>query len=150
MALSHGAVLDRLLEDRRLEFEAISGTSAGAMNAVVLTAGMARDGTDGARKALHDFWWAVSETAKASPIRRTPIDVLMGNWSLDTSPGLIMFDLISRLVSPYDFNPLNLNPLKDVVEEIVDFDVVRKSTDLKLFISATNVHSGRARVFHLQ
>ena len=149
---AHGAftwgVLDRLLEDPRLEFEAISGTSAGAMNAVVLTAGMARDGTDGAREALHDFWSAISEGARASPIRRTPIDILMGNWSLDTSPALIMFDLISRLVSPYDFNPLNINPLKDVVEDIVDFDVVRKSTELKLFISATNVHSGRAKVFH--
>lgn len=149
---AHGAftwgVLDRLLEDKRLTFEAISGTSAGAMNAVVLAAGMGRNGTSGAREALHDFWSAVSQGAQSSPIRRTPIDVLMGNWSLDTSPGLIMFDLISRLVSPYDFNPLNINPLKDVLEGIVDFEMVRKSTDLKLFISATNVHSGRARVFH--
>lgn len=148
---AHGAftwgVLDRLLEDPRLGFEAISGTSAGAMNAVVLTAGLAKDGSDGARQALHDFWFAVSTAAHASPIRRTPFDVLMGNWSLDMSPGLIFFDLVSRLVSPYDFNPLNINPLREVLEDVVDFKSVRTYPDLKLFISATNVHTGRVRVF---
>ncbi len=148
---AHGAftwgVLDRLLEDPRLDFEAISGTSAGAMNAVVLTAGLAKDGSDGARQSLHDFWFAVSTAAHASPIRRTPFDILMGNWSLDTSPGLIFFDLVSRLVSPYDFNPLNINPLREVLEDVVDFNSVRNYPDLKLFISATNVHTGRVRVF---
>jgi NTE family protein len=148
---AHGAftwgVLDRLLADDRIAFEGISGTSAGAMNAIVLAAGMARDGRDGARQALQDFWREVSEEARLSPIRRSPIDVFMGNWNLDTSPALVWFDLMSRLVSPYDFNPLNLNPLKLLVERSVDFDDVHDGHGLKLFVAATNVRTGRVRVF---
>ncbi len=87
---AHGAftwgVLDRLLEDERLEIEAISGTSAGAMNAVVMADGIMRDGADGAREGLARFWKAVSEAGRSSPIQRSPIDVFMGNWSLDNSP----------------------------------------------------------------
>jgi NTE family protein len=148
---AHGAftwgVLDALLEDGRVDFEGISGTSAGAMNAIVLAAGMARDGRDGARQALQDFWREVSEEARLSPIRRSPIDVFMGNWNLDTSPALIWFDLMSRLVSPYEFNPLNLNPLQLLVERAVDFDGVHDGHGLKLFVAATNVRTGRVRVF---
>ena len=148
---AHGAftwgVLDRILEDGRLKIDAISGTSAGAMNAVVIADGITGGGRDGARQALHDFWRAVAKSARTSPIQRSPIDVFMGNWSLDYSPGVIWFDLISRLVSPYDFNPLNLNPLKDLVDAQVDFDHVHHCGDLRLFVSATNVHTGRVRVF---
>ena len=144
---AHGAftwgVLDRILEDDRLKIDAISGTSAGAMNAVVVADGITSGGRDGARQALHDFWRAVAESARTSPIQRSPIDVFMGNWNLDYSPGVIWFDLISRVVSPYDFNPLNLNPLKDLVEAQVDFDHVHTCGDLRLFVSATNVHTGR-------
>lgn len=149
---AHGAftwgVLDRLLEDGRIGFEGISGTSAGAMNAVVLADGIAAGGADGAREALAKFWEAVSLAGQASPIRRSPIDVLFGNWNLDTSPAFIGLDLMSRVISPYAFNPLNINPLKDLLEDCIDFDRVGRSKDIKLFISATNVRTGKVKIFH--
>jgi len=148
---AHGAftwgVLDRLLEDGRIDFEAISGTSAGAMNAVVVADGFMRNGPDGARQALQDFWQAVSREGAKSPIQRSPINVFMGDWSLDTSPGYLFFDHLSRLASPYDLNPLNYNPLRDLLEAQVDFDRITAGNKIKLFISATNVHTGRVRVF---
>jgi NTE family protein len=106
---AHGAftwgVLDRILEDGRIGFEGVSGTSAGAINAVVLADGFAEDGPDGARAALERFWYAVSVAGRASPIQRSPIDQFFGNWNLDVSPAYIAFDLMSRLVSPYELNP---------------------------------------------
>lgn len=149
---AHGAftwgVLDRLLEDSRIDIEAISGTSAGAMNAVVVADGLMKNGTEGARKALEEFWEAVSREALKSPIRRSPIAALMGDWSLDSSPSYAFFDLMTRLVSPYELNPLNLNPLRDLLEAQVDFDQLRDCDEIKLFISATNVHTGRVKVFN--
>ncbi len=148
---AHGAftwgVLDRLLEDDRLQIEAISGTSAGAMNAVVVADGLMRDGAEGAREGLAHFWKAVSEAGRTSPIQRSPIDVFMGNWSLDNSPTYLFFDLFSRVASPYETNPLNINPLKDLIESVVDFDVVRSCDRMKVFVSATNVETGRVKVF---
>lgn len=148
---AHGAyswgVLDKLLEDGRVDIEAVSGTSAGAMNAVVLVDGLAANGKDGAREALHDFWEAVSDTSKFSPIQRTPFDVVTGNWGLDFSPGYLFFDLLSRVASPYDLNPLNINPLKDLLVQQVDFKRVRNCSSIKLFISATHVRTGRVKVF---
>jgi NTE family protein len=148
---AHGAftwgVMDRLLGDPRIEIEGISGTSAGAMNGVVMADALTRGDRDTARQALHDFWQAVSRAGMASPIRRNPLDVLSGNWSLDHSPGYIAMDLMSRLVSPYQLNPFNLNPLRDIVSERVDFERVRCCPDLKLFVTATNVRSGKQRIF---
>ncbi|MDI5891733.1 patatin-like phospholipase family protein [Halomonas rhizosphaerae] len=148
---AHGAftwgVMDRLLEDERIEIEGISGTSAGAMNGVVMADALTRGDESTARVALRDFWRAVSRAGMASPVRRTPLDVLTGNWSLDHSPGYIALDLMSRLVSPYHFNPFNFNPLRDIVAERVDFDRVRGCEDLKLFVTATNVRSGKQRIF---
>lgn len=148
---AHGAftwgVLDRLLEDGRIGFEGISGTSAGAFNAVVLADGFAEDGRDGARAALDRFWRAVSDAGRASPVQRSPLDQFFGNWSLDASPAYLTFDLLSRLVSPYTANPLNINPLQRLIEAQVDFDRVRNCGQLKLFVSATNVHTGKVRVF---
>lgn len=148
---AHGAftwgVLDRLLEDGRLEIAAVSGTSAGAMNAVALAAGFHRAGPDGARETLEAFWRRMSASAHLSPIRRAPIDVLMGNWSLDQSPGYLAMDFLSRVMSPYQLNPLNMNPLRDLVEDCVDFEMVRKCRAFGLFISATNVETGKVRVF---
>ena len=148
---AHGAftwgVLDRLLEDDRLWIEAISGTSAGAMNAVVAAQGMYDGQAEGARRALHDFWFAVSEAGRASPIQRGPLDVLFGNWSLDASPSFLFFDMLQRVASPYDINPLNLNPLRDLVDAHVDFDKVARCNDLGIFLAATNVETGLARVF---
>ncbi len=148
---AHGAftwgVLDRLLQDGRIGIEAISGTSAGAVNAVVLVNGFMRGGYDGAREQLHHFWRHISRIGAVSPIQRSPIDVWLGNYSLDHNPAYLFFDLITRMASPYDLNPANLNPLKDLLEEEVDFDLVRRCSDMKLFVSATNVHTGRVKVF---
>ncbi|MBD3221814.1 patatin-like phospholipase family protein, partial [bacterium] len=148
---AHGAftwgVLDRVLEDERLEIAAISGTSAGAMNAVAVANGITRAGPEGARQALHDFWLAMSRAALFSPARRTPIDLIMGNWSLDRSPGYHMLDALTRLASPYQLNPMNLNPVRDVLEASIDFAEVRACTAFKLFVSATNVETGRVKVF---
>ncbi|MCW8890837.1 MAG: patatin-like phospholipase family protein [Sedimenticola sp.] len=148
---SHGAftwgVLDYFMEDGRVSVEGISGTSAGAMNAVVLAHGYMDGAADGARDALESFWRTVSQHALMSPIRRTPLDVLTGNWSLDASPAYLMYDVMSRVVSPYEANPLNLNPLKTLLESSVDFEKVRGCDAIKLFVAATNVHSGKIKVF---
>ncbi len=148
---AHGAftwgVLDRLLEDGRLDFRAISGTSAGAMNAVALAAGFVEAGPDGARACLEKFWHEVSQVALMSPIKRTPIDMFMGNWNLGTSPSYHLADTLTRTFSPYQFNPLNLNPLLELLEHAVDFDKVRACEAFELFISATNVETGRVEIF---
>ncbi|MEB8386635.1 patatin-like phospholipase family protein [Rhodobacteraceae bacterium KMM 6894] len=148
---AHGAftwgVLDYLLEDGRLEIAAISGTSAGAMNAVALADGYIAGGREGAREKLHGFWQAMSDAAKGSPIKRAPIDVMMGNWGLDRSWGYHMMDSLSRMFSPYQLNPMNMNPLKDVLESCVDFDCVRSCKSIQLYISATNVETGTVKVF---
>ncbi|MEM8788061.1 MAG: patatin-like phospholipase family protein [Pseudomonadota bacterium] len=148
---AHGAftwgVLDRLFEDGRIWIEAISGTSAGAMNAVVAAQGMYDGGGDGARAELERFWREVSISGRASPIQRSFFDQLLGNWSLDNSPGYLMMDLFSRLASPYDLNPLGINPLKVLVERFIDFEKVRDCSDLPIFLSATNVETGRVRIF---
>ncbi|MEL6586291.1 MAG: patatin-like phospholipase family protein [Pseudomonadota bacterium] len=149
---SHGAftwgVLDRMFEEDALWIEAISGTSAGAMNAVVAAQGMYDDGAAGARVALEAFWHKISVAGQSSPIKRTPLDVWMGSWSLDNSPGYVMMDLVNRMASPYDLNPLGINPLRDLVEDFIDFRKIAGEEDMGLFISATNVETGRARVFH--
>lgn len=148
---AHGAftwgVLDRILEDGRVGVEAISGTSAGAVNAVVLANGYMKGGRDGAREGLHQFWRHIARLGSFSPIQRSAIDIWLGNYSLDHNPAYLYFDALSRAVSPYDSNPANLNPLKLLLEEEVDFEQVQCCTDIKLFISATNVHTGRVRVF---
>ena len=147
---SHGAftwgVLDRLLEEPWLRFIGISGTSAGAMNAAVMVAGHAAGGAAGARDALEAFWRRVSEAARLSPFQRSPLDILLGRWTLDYSPMFVAMDLASRLFSPYDLNPGGLNPLRDVLADSIDFGQLAKAP-IKLFITATNVHTGRGRVF---
>ncbi|HEY6995343.1 MAG TPA: patatin-like phospholipase family protein [Xanthobacteraceae bacterium] len=147
---AHGAftwgVLDRLLEEPWLRIDGISGTSAGAMNAAVLVAGHARNGADGARAALENFWRRVSQAAALSPLQRTPLDVLLGRWTLDYSPAFIAMDLMARLFSPYDLGPGGTNPLRGILAEVIDFNALAQ-TAIKLFITATNVRTGRGRVF---
>jgi NTE family protein len=147
---AHGAftwgVLDRLLEEAWLRIDGISGTSAGAMNAAVLVDGYADNGADGARAALENFWRRVSRAALLSPLRRTPLDVLLGRWTLDHSPVFVAMDLMARLFSPYDLSPGGANPLRDILAETVDFDRLAQAS-IKLFVTATNVRTGRGRVF---
>nr|WP_281503059.1 patatin-like phospholipase family protein [Ancylobacter crimeensis] len=148
---AHGAftwgVLDHLLEDGRIGIEGISGTSAGALNAAVLATGFAKGGNEGAREALAHYWRAVSRDGRASPLQRTLLDRLLGNWSLNSNPAYLTFDVMSRFLSPYDLNPLNINPLMDIIAQHVDFDAVRSCSQFRLFVSATNVHTGKVRVF---
>ena len=147
---SHGAftwgVLDRLLEEPWMRIEAISGTSAGAMNAAVLADGWSRGGADGARAALDAYWRRVSRAAAFSPLQRSPLERMMGRWTLDTSPAYLAMDLMSRVFSPYDLNPTGFNPLRKVLTESIDFERLVTSP-IKLFITATNVHTGRGRIF---
>ena len=147
---AHGAftwgVLDRLLEEPQLQIEGISGTSAGAMNAAVLVHGHAAGGSKGAKAALEDFWRRVSRAATFSPFRRTPLDVLLGRWTMDTSPIFLAFDMAARVFSPYDLNPRGANPMRDILAECVDFGNLAQSS-IRLFVTATNVRTGRGRVF---
>ncbi|MBX9700387.1 MAG: patatin-like phospholipase family protein, partial [Acetobacteraceae bacterium] len=150
---AHGAftwgVLDRLLEERaRIGIEGISATSAGAMNAACVAYGMARGGPEEARAVLERFWMRISDRAALSPLQPSWIDRMQANWGLHWSPSYLAFDLVTRLFSPYEFNPLNLNPLRDVLEECVDFAFLREAPcPMKLFLSATNVRTGRVKVF---
>ena len=148
---AHGAftwgVLDYLLESRKIDIDAVSGTSAGAMNAVVAADGLMAGGREGARAALRRFWTAVSQSAVFSPIQRTPFQKLQGLWNVDDSPGYLFFDTFSRMASPYQLNPLKLNPLRDLLVEQVDFERVRSCDRMQLFISATSVRNGQVKVF---
>jgi NTE family protein len=147
---SHGAftwgVLDRLLEEPWLRIAGISGTSAGAMNAAVLADGWMEGQAEGARSALERFWQRVSRAAAFSPLQRSPIDRLMGRWTLDTSPAYVFMDLMSRVLSPYVLNPLDFNPLRRILSESVDCDRLTRSP-IKLFVTATSVRTGRGRIF---
>jgi len=147
---SHGAftwgVLDRLLEEPWLRIEAISGTSAGAMNAAVLAHGWTEGGAEGARAALDAYWRRVSRAAAFSPLQRSPIDRMMGRWTLDSSPAYVAMDIMTRMLSPYDLNPLGFNPLRSLLAESIDFDRLARAP-IKLFITATNVRTGRGRIF---
>lgn len=148
---SHGAftwgVLDRFFEHDQLWIDAISGTSAGAMNTAVAAHGMHENGAIGARAKLAEFWEAVSRAGRGSPIQRSWWAKATGTWSLETSPGYQWMNMAQRMASPYDLNPFDYNPLRDVLAEVVDFDRVRRCKDMGVFISATNVESGRVRVF---
>jgi NTE family protein len=147
---SHGAftwgVLDRLSEEPWLRIAAISGTSAGAMNAALVADGWRRGGAQGARAALDAYWRRVSRAAAFSPLQRSPLDRLVGRWTLDTSPAYVAMDLMARIVSPYDLNPFGFNPLRAILAESIDFGELARAP-IKLFITATNVRTGRGRIF---
>lgn len=143
--------LDRILEDERIEISAASGSSAGAMCAVVLADGLHDGGREGARQKLRAFWEGVAHAGQGNPYRRTPLMAFLNAFQ----PGWVQqnylalwADVASRVASPYDFNPLNLNPLKEVLDELVDFERVRACEKIELFIGATNVESGRIRIFN--
>jgi NTE family protein len=149
---AHGAftwgVLDRFLEDDRIVIDGISATSAGAMNATVTAFGMAKAGRAGARQALTHFWRRVSHAAGFGPLQPSWFDRLAGNKSLENSPSFLIADMLTRLLSPYQFNPANFNPLRDVLGQVVDFDALRsRSCPIKLYLSATNVRTGKVKVF---
>ena len=152
---SHGAyvwgALDAFAEDPRIEIAGVSGASAGAMNAVVFAAGMSEGGREQAREKLEAFWLSIASEGSLSPFQRRWIDKALapfgGFW-----PGSRWFDAwlqaVSGFLSPYEFNPLNINPVRALLEEVVDFERLRASEGVKLFIAATNVRTGRGEIFH--
>lgn len=148
---AHGAytwgVLDRLLEETWLDIVGVSGTSAGAMNAVALVQGLAGGGREEAQELLHTFWKRVSAAAAFSPVQRTPIDRALQGWRLDRSPIYEWFDAMARFWSPYASNPLDINPLRQIVQATFNFDLVNTETAPRLFQSATNVRTGRLKIF---
>src|SRR5262249_55531692 len=148
---AHGAftwgVLDYLLEDGRLAIEGLSGTSAGALNAVICIDGLARGGPQEARKRLADFWRGGSIDGELPLIQRQIVERLLTFVPLEGTPVQAWLDALARDFSPSDLNPLHINPLRDVIERFVDFEAVRRCNDVQLFVSATNVITGRLRIF---
>ena len=159
---SHGAftwgVLDALLEDGRLDFEGISGTSAGAMNAVALAHGFAQaqahiksDPREAAREALDHFWHGIAQMGALTEAQRAPFDILLGRADSDNSPTAVwanaMTSFWSNTVSPYQANPFDINPLRQFLERQVDFEALSRLQSLKIFVVATRVSSGKAEVF---
>jgi len=150
---AHGAyawgVLDRFTEDGRLVVDGLCATSAGAMNASVFAYGLMEGGADGAREALYRFWAAVSDAGRLfSPVKGTPLELLISGWDLDDSLSFASFEAMTRVFSPYDLNPFDFNPLREILDRHVDFEKLVHCDCVKLFISATNVHSGKVRVFY--
>lgn len=149
---AHGAftwgVLDQILEDDRLDIEAISGCSAGAMNAVVLAEGFLENGRKGAREKLRDFWHSISDDGTLNGTARQVFEGMFSGASYEDSPLFMFADLLTHYASPYQFNPLDINPLRDHLIKMIDFKKVRSCTHLKLFISATNVQTGKIEIFH--
>ena len=146
---AHGAftwgVVDHLLADNRLEITGISGASAGAINAVMIADGLARGGAEEARARLAAFWRAASAGGELPPLQRAVADRLFSFLPLAT-PVQGWFEAMTRYFSPYELNPLNINPLRDLIDRFVDFDAVRAG-ELDLFVSTTNVHTGRTHIF---
>ena len=152
---AHGAfawgILDKLLEDGRLKVEGFTATSAGTMNALAFAQGMTENGPDGARAKMEEFWLEISRAGTIfSPVRGMPFLRNFGLGNGENPVGYFLFDTITRMFSPYQFNPFDINPLRDVLENCINFDTVQKCDCLKLFISATNVRSGKVKVFETQ
>jgi NTE family protein len=145
---AHGAftwgVLDELLQDERLDFEGVSATSAGAMNAAALAQGMQIGGVEKARELLEEFWREVSR--KSSIFSGGQDNPFMKIWGGETA-SYNMFESFANAFSPYQFNPLNINPLRDVLEKVIDFEHVNACKHMRLFITATNVRTGTAKIF---
>ena len=157
---SHGAftwgVLDYLLEDGRFDFEGLSATSAGSMNAVIMAAGYIDGKEEGARRHLKNFWKKVSDAGSVfcpsqHKLPENPFSSFMPKWMptwINGEDATTQFlNIMAQNISPYQFNPLNFNPLRDIIEDMVDFDAIQKNKNFKLFITATNVQTGASRIF---
>jgi NTE family protein len=146
---AHGAfgwgVMDKFIEDGRIEIEGISGASAGAMNAVVYAYGK-RKGNDGARQALHDFWKAVSDAGQRFTVKAMPWERLFG-YNIQQSMLKQTMKMLGGQFSPYELNPFNFNPLRDILEKQIDFEELERTAGTKLFLSATNVYTGKPKIF---
>ncbi len=147
---SHGAftwgALDAILADARLEIVGVSGASAGAMNAVVMASGLIDGGRAGAREKLERFWRAVAQSAAPAPSNPF-VDFWLSMWKTALTPAAALY-AATDAASPYEFNPFDINPLRDTLNQLVDFEALRQSEGPKLFIAATNVRTGKGAVFH--
>jgi NTE family protein len=148
---SHGAftwgVLDRLLEDERIAFDGVTATSAGGVNAVLLADGLALNGREGARERLRNFWKKLSDMSASSFIAPSFLDQMNPNFGLDQTPNYVFIDTLSRILSPYQLNPFDINPLRDLLNAEINFERVRTQKVIKLFLSATNIRTGKVKVF---
>jgi NTE family protein len=148
---SHGAftwgVLDRLLEEETLHFEGITGTSAGAVNAVVLADGLAAGGREGARDALRVYWQKVSALSARGIFKPSLFDKGSADFGLEHSLGFWFLEPMTYFASPYQMNPFNYNPFKDLLAEAINFERVRQQTEVKLFLCATDVQTAKAKIF---
>ncbi len=150
---AHGAlawgILDYLLEDDRIDVEGFTASSAGTMNALAFAQGMMEGGRDGARTKLEEFWSEISHAGVFfSPVHGNPFERILGMGSGENPFSYFMFDTMTRMFSPYQFNPLDINPLRDVLLRTIDFDKIRACDKIKLFTSATNVRTGKVHIFH--
>ena len=149
---AHGAftwgVMDRLMGDKRLWIDGLSGTSAGAMNATVLADGFIKGRRDGARAAIEEFWHRVSKAGFANSIGLGATERPAQSWNLDRTPYYTMFDMMTRMFSPYELNPFDYNPLRKIIDDMIDFPALRTHEELKLFVTATNVKTCKPKVFH--
>ncbi len=149
---SHGAftwgVLERFLDEESIEVEAISGASAGSINAAIYAYGMETGGREKTKDLLEAFWRKISAAAAMSPLQPTFMEKMMGNTNFSMNPSFYAMDYMTRMFSPYQFNVLDLNPLRDIVNELIDFQRMRKCNEVKLFINATNVRNGKIKVFN--
>lgn len=148
---AHGAftwgVLDRLLQEKDIVIEGVSGTSAGGMNAMAVAQGIIEGGNEGARELMNRYWQINADAGKTSIFKPGVLDILAGKYTMHNSPGFLMFDFLCKIMSPYQMNPLGTNPLKNIVEELFDFDKLNESTAVKVFLAATHVYTGKIKVF---
>jgi NTE family protein len=147
---AHGAftwgVLDRLLEEDAIVAEAMCGTSAGAVNAVTCAYGLHIGGPKKAKELMEQLWKKIAESGSFL-FKPGIFDKAYGNGDIHNSPGFMMFNAISQFLSPYNFNPLNYNPLRDILTSLIDFEELHLYNKKKLFICATNVKTNRAKIF---
>lgn len=148
---SHGAytwgVVDALLQDDRLQIEGVSGTSAGGMNAISIIQGLIKGGNAGARKTLREYWELIGEKGQMSPLQFSPYDKMLKNYTLSNNPMLHIMQFMGSVLSPYQFNPENIHPLQDIVENFFDYDALQNSSEYKLFLCATHLATGRLKIF---
>jgi len=148
---SHGAfswgVLDALLADDRIDIVGLSGTSAGGMNAAATLQGFNKGGREGARAELRRFWEMVHKTTAESAMRPTPFKSMMGSHSLRGSPVYAWMNMMRDFYSPYELNPLDINPLKTLVHDFFDLDILHKRSKMKVFLCATQVRTGKLHIF---
>jgi NTE family protein len=151
---AHGAftwgVLDRMLEEEGLIIEGISGTSAGAINGAILISGYIKNGPEGAKKHMEEFWRRVSDAAAWSPLHKNSVDEMLTGWNLNSSPAYRWYEMMSQVFSPYVLNPLNLNPMRNILEDMINTKAMAKHKEMKLFVTATHIASGQAHVFQGQ